>query len=88
MFTSVQKVEQEKRVVLLHTQGPWKGMKQILGTSAEFNGQLPVTTPEFNMAPDNRVNCANLVKMKIRYALYRESDLVETAGKSFHPAQQ
>ncbi len=82
-----QKVAQRKRIVLLHTQGPYRGLYQILGTSDALGGVLPPTTGEFTISPHTRTSHANLVKVKVRYALYRESDEA-AAGGSFHESQQ
>lgn len=62
-----------QRVVFEHGTGPWKGLKQIMGTTEEFEGEVPhATTDPFTAAPDGRKVLAGLVASKRTYLLYRE----------------
>lgn len=70
-----------RRVVLEHTNGPFKGLKQIMGHSDDFNGEpAPVTTDEFEINPGKRKGIAGLVKSTPRYLLYREITKPEGLG--------
>ena len=64
-----------KRVVLLHTLGPYAGLRQIMGTTADFEpGPLPPTVPDITIRPSERKADAWLVKIKQRYVMYQEKE--------------
>ena len=61
------------RIVFEHTMGRYAGLRQIVGTTDEFEGATPPTTSEpFNAIPDNRPAQAGLVSAHRGYLLYRE----------------
>ena len=77
-----------QRVVLEHTNGPFKGLKQIMGHSDDFKGEPPPTvTPEFDITPGTRKGVAGLVKSTLRFLLYREITKPEGLG-TFDRRQQ
>jgi hypothetical protein len=62
-----------QRIVLEHTRGPYKGLKQITGHTDQFGGQQPpAITSEFDITPGNRKGVASLVASRPRFLLYRE----------------
>ena len=66
-----------KRVVLLHTLGPYPGLRQILGTTTDFaEGPLPPMIADCTFWPDKRQGEAWLVKTKRRYVMYQEKEKV------------
>lgn len=62
------------RIVFEHTQGPWKGLREIVGTSQDFGDESapPTTSEPFNARPDNRAAKAGLVSAARKHLLYRE----------------
>ena len=70
-----------QRIVLEHTTGPYKGLKQIMGHSDEFGGQPPpASTEPFDISPGTRKGIASLVASKTRYLLYREVTIPADLG--------
>lgn len=62
-----------QRIVLQHTQGPYKGLHQIMGHSDEFGGeQAPAVTEPFDITPGARRGLAGLVRSNPRFLLYKE----------------
>ena len=85
----VESVAPAKRIVVEHTEGPFKGLMQITGTTDDFDGQSPppITTEPFMIQPGQRMAIAGLVAAKRTYLLYRE--ITKPDGlKSFHEHQQ
>lgn len=69
------------RVVLEHTNGPFKGLHQITGHSDDLDpGPPPALTEEFDIAPGKRRGVAGLVRATSRYLLYRELTKPEGLG--------
>ena len=64
--------KRNQRVVLEHTNGPFKGLKQIMGHADDIDSPPPTTTGEFDITPGARKGIAGLVKSTPRYLLYRE----------------
>ena len=65
----------DKRVVLLHTQGPLAGLFQIQGCVSELPGPPPTyVEPSVFIRPPLKWTMAgaSLIKAKTRYLLYRE----------------
>ena len=64
------------RIVFEHTLGPWKGLREIVGTSADFGDvpAPPATTEPFTARPDKRPALAGLVLAGRLHLLYREID--------------
>ncbi len=76
------------RLILEHTRGPWKGLREIVGRSDDLPDsaqRLPSTEGPFNARPDNREAIAGLVKVEHGYAIYRE---IDTPVARFDPRQQ
>lgn len=75
MFKSVTKSPHPlRRIVLLHTQGAWKGIYQLVGderTIMTKKQQLPASVAA-TFQPDLRIGAAELVLERPRYVLYRE----------------
>ena len=72
-----------QRVVLEHTNGPFKGLKQIMGHVDNMGGGKgapEATTEEFDITPGARKGIAGLVKSTPRYLLYREITKPEGLG--------
>jgi hypothetical protein len=62
-----------RRIVLLHSRGPYAGLHQIMGTTADFGGkQPPAVTDAFTITPGTRVGQASLMKSTPRYLLFKE----------------
>lgn len=67
--------ERGRRVVLEHTQGPFRGLRQIVGHTDEFKGQQPDIFAEgITIEPGRRIGVIGLVASFTRYVLYRETD--------------
>jgi hypothetical protein len=63
------------RIVLEHTRGPHKGLLQIMGTTAQFGGEvIPARTDAFTIQPGTRRGMAGLIRVTRRMTLYREID--------------
>jgi hypothetical protein len=78
----------DKRVVLIHTQGAYRGLWQIVGTEAQMREGLktellPDLTPAHFLDHDGE---ASLSAVKDRYIMYRE--IMAPALSTFHPDQQ
>ena len=78
-----------KRIVLVHTAGAYKGLWMIVGTDDQLREQMAVTDlPEF-VSPvrflDHEGGCS-LVSVRKHYILYRELMAPDTS--TFHPDQQ
>ena len=71
------------RILLEHTQGPWAGLRQILGVLPS-PVQLPATLT-FNAGPDQRRTAATLARCEPGYAIYRENPLVPEKELTFAP---
>jgi hypothetical protein len=82
----------DKRIVLIHCKGPWKGILQILGTqsdtlAAEKLEELPAFIEEVEMG-DGRKASVSMIRVTPRIIYYRENT-PPIGGKlnEFHPAQ-
>lgn len=82
----------DKRIVLLHCEGSWKGIPQILGTqsdtlASEKLEELPAFVEEVEMG-DGRTASVSMVRVTPRVIYYREN-VPPKGGKlnEFHPAQ-
>lgn len=74
-------LQRNQRIVLEHTQGPFKGLHQITGHSDDFDGADPPTVTEpFDITPGKRHGVAGLVRSNPRYLLYREITAPEGLG--------
>lgn len=65
---------EEKRVVLLHTNGPTAGLHQIVGATSEV-GQLAAFEEGITITINPRKANASLIRSFERYVLYREQPL-------------
>lgn len=78
----------EKRVVFQHRVGRYKGLHQIMGTTAQFGGQQPpAVSGPFVASPDTRPALAELVKETPNFVLYTEVMPPEGLG-TFDRAQR
>lgn len=67
-----------KRVVLEHTNGPYAGLRQILGTTddyADAGEKIPSYVQEVVFSPGKRTGDASLIRSLRRHILYREVPL-------------
>lgn len=74
----------DKRIVLLHCKGSWKGIPQILGTqsdtlASEKLEELPAFVEEVEMG-DGRTASVSMIRVTPRVIYYRENTL-PTTGK-------
>ncbi len=69
---------QPKRILLEHTNGPLKGLRGIMEVK---ESPLPDCAQNFT-AHVRQIAFASLVKVELRYALYREAPL-QSDGKHF-----
>lgn len=81
----------DKRVVLLHCTGRWKGIYQILGTQSETVAEsdltaLPAFLPECEMG-DGRIAAVSMVRVEPRWLLYKEATPPGGKNAEFHPSQ-
>lgn len=64
-----------RRIVFEHRLGPWRGLRQILGTTDDLRGEpIPATSDPFTAVPDGREAVAGLITAKQSYLVYREID--------------
>ena len=73
MLTNLPEIPRNQRIVLVHTQGPFAGLHQIMGHTDQFGGQQPPALSDiFDMIPDGRKGQASLIKSTPRAVFYRE----------------
>jgi hypothetical protein len=83
----------DKRIVLLHCEGPWKDVYQIMGLESDHLKELEVDQmPGFAEGicmGDGRIADASLLKVTPRMIVYRETTPPTDGGKfnDFHPEQ-
>lgn len=79
----------DKRIVIQYTQGPHRGLWQLVGTESQMREHLQVTTlPDFVEPVQflDHVGSASLINVRPRYVLYREISPPPTTY-TFHPGQ-
>ena len=82
----------DKRVLLLHCKGTWKGIHQILGrqseTLAEMElAEMPAFIEQVEMG-DGHIASVSMVKVTPRSILYRENTPPGDKFNEFNPAQR
>lgn len=74
-----------QRVVLEHTNGPYAGLRQIVGTLEDY-AAAGITPPSYEesivISPGKRTGSASLIRCYPSYYLYREVKL-DSEGKYF-----
>lgn len=67
-----------RRILLQHTSGPWRGLREVVGTDAEFSPELaanlPLSLPLLALRPDHRLARCHLHDLTPTYATYREQE--------------
>jgi len=83
----------DKRLVLIYTQGEYKGLRQVIGTESQLKESLKVDTLPAFVDPtqflDHEGACS-LVRVYSRYVVYREvlGPAISNTIATFHPSQQ
>ncbi len=73
------------RIVFEHKFGRYAGLRQIVGTTDEFQDKpAPACSEPFNAIPDQRLTIAGLISAHRRYLLYRE---IDRGRRTFDPSQ-